>query len=449
MQPLSLLRKQHWGRKVGAHARFFGPSSLHRRIACPASRALEEGLANYETYAARAGSAAHRLAEICYQNGEHTRNYIGEKWPDYPDLGSVSVTDADNVQLYLDVIAAQDDDTKFIERKVSYAAFVEREAPAVAAQMGASAKALVASESFAELLREDFFGYSDYIGLSEQWRSIKVVDYKNGVYSVRAEGNPQVYCYALAAAETYDWVTDLRYAQMCIVQPNARFADPDHPGVDWTAPMDLTEVYQWGREVLVPAIIRSLLPNPAFNASGDGQCKYCRAKGVCSAYAKWAQEEAEEAFRDITVLDPEVDLPPAAQMTHTQIERVLRWQQRLVPWMEAVAEYAEELATLEGVEYAGHKVVRKRTNWRWTDAAAANKALSERLPDEVRLNPPTLRTPTQIKEALKAGWTDPVFLRYAEQPVGSLALRPLSAKGEAVDVKRILSASAEDAFSDV
>ena len=435
--------------EAAAHARFFGPSSLHRRIACAASRALEVWFSNKETSASRVGSAAHRLAEICYQNGEHTRNYINKNWPEYEEVGTITPTEADNVQLYLDVIAAHVADTKLVEKKVSYARFVRREAPAVAAAMGPEAEAVVASEEFGQLLESDFFGYSDYIGISAEYKSITVVDYKNGTYSVRAEGNPQAYCYALAAAETYDWLAEVEHVQVCIVQPNARFTDPDHPGVDWTAPMRLTDIYKWGREVLVPAIIRSLLPTATYNADGDRQCKYCRARGACSAYARWAQEEAEEAFKDITVLDDGVTLPAVELLTHEQIERVLHWQQRLTPWMEAVMEYAETMATREGVEYAGHKVVRKRTNWRWKDDAAADKALAEKLPDEVRLNPPTLRTPSQIKDTLKVGWDDPVFVVFAEQPVGSLALRPLSAKGEAIDVKSALSAAAEEVFFEV
>ena len=62
---------------MAAHAKF-SPSSLHRRLACIGSMAMEEGYPDSASEYAQEGTAAHFLAASCLKSDKNAADYVGE-----------------------------------------------------------------------------------------------------------------------------------------------------------------------------------------------------------------------------------------------------------------------------------------------------------------------------------------------------------------------------------
>lgn len=413
-----------------AHAKFFGPSSLHRRIDCPASAMLEKDMPDSEGMAARTGSAAHALAEYCWETGEHTRMHVHTPAPHpYTDI-PVTPEMCEAVQMYLNEIAAIDAETKLIEESVSYADFVLRHAPAVASGMGKDAIDLVKSDYFREQITADCFGTADFTGIDPTNGILYGRDYKNGITPVYADDNSQLQAYALATLETFWWMGEFETVDIGIVQPHAGIRDPDHPLID-VVQFPVDELLVWGKTKLIPAIIKAMLPEPTYGPT-DHACLFCKAKGVCRARADEAQALAVIEFDAFDVAEPE--LPAPALLTIEEMGQALQWEERMVKWFKDVRSHASHLATEEGIEIPGQKVVRGTKLATWTDEGKADNAFMRAgVKADERRTPWKLRSVAQMTKEL--GSDHPVIQKFSFRPESELKLVAASAKGAAVTVK--------------
>lgn len=141
-------------------------------------------------------------------------------------------------------------------------------------------------------------------------------------------------------------------------------------------------------------------------------CKFCPAKGICSAYATQGLVQLPEEARIINLPDP-------GSLNREQRIQVLKAKKVLTEWMDAVL--AQEVSDLmNGAEPKGFKLVEGRANRTWADAEAALKLLNNHLTiDELRPRA-DLISPAQAEKALKGIELSTKF----ENKLKSLITRP-------------------------
>jgi hypothetical protein len=144
----------------------------------------------------------------------------------------------------------------------------------------------------------------------------------------------------------------------------------------------------------------------------DKACRFCPAKGICSAFATQGLTALPASARVI-------DLPDPGALTREQRVQVLKAKRVLTEWMDAVM--AQETSDLmAGAAPMGFKLVEGRANRTWVDVDAALKLLNNHLTiDELRPRA-DLISPAQAEKALKGRELSTKF----ENKLQSLITRP-------------------------
>ncbi len=199
---------------------------------------------------------------------------------------------------------------------------------------------------------------------------LEIVDYKDGMAEVPAEGNLQLEQYALGklaecrkghnVPDQYPWYE----VRMTIIQPKLALRGGGTPITTWTVPVSelLTKI-----SVLVDQARATDNPD-ALLIPGDSQCKYCRAKGACSALAGNVMKEVGIMFQPIAdqtfeIAQQSADRDPAV-MSDDQIRQVMEAAPLMRQLLEAVEK--EALRRLEaGQSIPGLKLVNGRGSRTW------------------------------------------------------------------------------------
>jgi len=199
---------------------------------------------------------------------------------------------------------------------------------------------------------------------------LEIVDYKDGMAEVPAEGNLQLEQYALGklaecrkghnVPDQYPW----HEVRMTIIQPKLALRGGGTPITTWTVPVSelLTKI-----SVLVDQARATDNPD-ALLIPGDSQCKYCRAKGACSALAGNVMKEVGIMFQPIAdqtfeIAQQSADRDPAV-MSDDQIRQVMEAAPLMRQLLEAVEK--EALRRLEaGQSIPGLKLVNGRGSRTW------------------------------------------------------------------------------------
>ena len=200
---------------------------------------------------------------------------------------------------------------------------------------------------------------------------LEIVDYKDGMAEVPAEGNLQLEQYALGklaecrkghnVPDQYPW----HEVRMTIIQPKlALRVRGGTPITTWTVPVSelLTKI-----SVLVDQARATDNPDAPL-IPGDSQCKYCRAKGACSALAGNVMKEVGIMFQPVVtetldVAQQSADKDPA-QMDDQQIRQIMEAAPLMRQLLEAVEK--EALRRLEaGQSIPGLKLVNGRGSRTW------------------------------------------------------------------------------------
>jgi len=199
---------------------------------------------------------------------------------------------------------------------------------------------------------------------------LEIVDYKDGMAEVPAEGNLQLQQYALGklaecrkghnVPDQYPW----HEVRMTIIQPKLALRGGGAPITTWTVPVSelLTKI-----SVLVDQARATDNPD-ALLIPGDSQCKYCRAKGACSALAGNVMKEVGIMFQPIAdqtfeIAQQSADRDPAV-MSDDQIRQVMEAAPLMRQLLEAVEK--EALRRLEaGQSIPGLKLVNGRGSRTW------------------------------------------------------------------------------------
>lgn len=371
------------------HAKL-SPSAAHRWMHCPGSIRLSEGIEVPPSVYADEGSAAHHLAYVCLTSGADAQTLAGrvirkvnsgwsilQKGAKAAE-GDYEITDemAEAVQIYIDAVRAD----RIHGARMNF-------------------------EHRVTIPGVGIWGTADCFRYVPD-KKVTVYDYKHGAgVAVDVEGNPQLMIYALGALDGKSADT----VELVIVQPRARHKDG--PVRRWEIPA--ADLLAWKADVLAPAVHATQQPDAPLCA-GEW-CKFCPALPVCPAVKAHAIEVATADFQV-------VELPPPEQLQKSDIVRVMQSSELLKKWLVSVESYAQSLME-KGESFPGFKLVRKRTNRKWIDEAAAAATLAGQPVFET-----ALMSPSKV-EKLKLGVDLSALI---ERPEGALTIAPESDRRDAV-----------------
>lgn len=375
-------------------------------MACPGSvrliAALPEPLRDRRSVYAAEGSAAHELGELCLKEGKPARDFLGMAIgvEDWDDAFEVTEEMAEAVQVYVDLV----DDLR-------------------ARHPGAQEWIEFRTKPFAD--RDDLGGTGDFV-LLEAFGDLYVVDYKHGKgVPVEVERNPQLMTYGLGALRGCGGADDVDRVHIVVVQPRA--PHPDGPVRTWT--ITARELVEWGETMRAAA---DATYEPDAQLVDGGHCRFCPAKATCPKLRGAVQEQVLVAFDQPVPEEVEPRLPDLRDPT--QVGRALEYVPLIDEWCRAVEGAALRLAE-SGARIPGFKLVRKRSNRRWRDAAEVERKLRAKAGVSVDtfMEPRKLMGPAKVEKVVGKKWVE----RHAEKPEGGLTLAPASDGREAVEVRKV------------
>ena len=327
---------------MSTHAKL-SPSSAYRWLACPGSVREEAKYPEPPSGpGAIDGTHSHTLLEHCIKDEWlcPTR-MVGAKLKDHDGEFVVDADRAARVKVAVDYIRERSLDGVFrviAERRVNPAHL---------------------------LGRDDLSGTVDCQIVGEDW--IELIDYKDGMGVVSAEGNMQLEQYAYGVLAGYTLPVNARYPIkriiMTIIQPKL-------------ALKGMKAITSWERDVSdllsnMGTIIDQAAATDDPNAPlvpGEVQCKFCRAKGSCSALAGNVMKEVGVMFQPVVnqtldVAQQSADKDPAT-MDDQQIRQIMEAAPLMRQLLEAVEK--EALRRLEaGQAIPGLKLVHGRGSRAW------------------------------------------------------------------------------------
>ncbi len=298
-------------------------SSSHRWLECTPSARLELEFEDYESKAAKEGTAAHALAEHKLKRKLKMRS-------DRP----VSEFNDEDMELYTDDYSdyvfeqytkakRYDENAQiFIEQKLDFSCYVP-----------------------------DGFGTGDAVIISKGKMQIIDLKYGQGVL-VNVEHNSQMMLYALGALKKFGKEYDIKKVRMVIFQPRRENVSV------WET--TVTQLKKWADKKLRPRA------EMAYKGTGNYQpgshCQFCKAATKCRARAEEKLKLAREEFK----------MPPL--LSDAEIEAMLTKIPDIKKWVEEIWDYATSEAVKGNKSWAGFKVVEGKSNRKYVDEKEVAKA---------------------------------------------------------------------------
>lgn len=461
-----------------AHARL-SASSSKRWLGCPASPKMEDKYPDTSSFAAEEGTVAHRICELCLNEGRDASAYVGywvdpkteelyEKDPraslddDGAEPIEVTVEMADYVQMYVDTINEREYDEFMVETRVDYSSWVPKNSGILICYYEGHAGGKEETrppEAVLEEARRYFdnadlefpahfrwraegFGTSDFIGIKGTTCYVDDFKYGKGVW-VDAEDNSQMKLYGLGVYAMFNLFYGIEKFVLSIHQPR----------LDNFSTWEITteDLLQWADQVLVPGSEACLSDNPPFNP-GDACNFFCKAVGDCKAAANYnltvvgdelAFAEADEQSGGMTPLEYAEELPAGElplkdpdQLDNEQLGRLLQHVDGIEAWCKAIeARVTDELNRGEAVP--GYKLVEGRSKRVWKDEQVAGKfLLRECKLGEDEIFTKKMITGPQAEKLLGKKHPEYKTLQgLMDKPAGKPVVAPESDKREAIAAK--------------
>jgi hypothetical protein len=243
-----------------------------------------------------------------------------------------------------------------------------------------------------------------------------------------AKGNPQLRTYALGALLANKKL-DVERVTVTIVQPRAGHPDGRIRSetfhvidlMDWT--QDMLAAMRRSREALDA---KATMPEAAWAAtylSPGGHCRdtFCKAQATCPALRQAALDAVGVHFSPIDDT-PMIANSPDSGSPEERAKR-LDMLDMIEAWIKEVRAHEHRMAEM-GQPAPGYALVEKTGREKWVDEEAARAAIAATgLAEEKWVNPGKLRTPKQVREALKKAKADASALAgLSETPSGGTNL---------------------------
>jgi hypothetical protein len=320
------------------------PSKRSRWALCPGSIREEAKYPDEGSGpAAIDGTHSHTLLEHCIKAGlTDPHDQVGETFTDHEGAFKVDADRAARVKTAIDYIRERSMNGMF----------------KVISEQKVDPKFLLG--------RDDLSGTVDCQIIGPDW--IELIDYKDGMGVVTAEGNMQLeqYAYGVLAELKLPvngaYPFDLDQVRMTIIQPKL--------SLKGMAPITFSEVPVSNLMANMGTIIAQAAATDKPDAPlvpGDSQCKFCRAKGSCAALASNVMKEMGVMFQPVTQL-PDVAQQSAnkdpSTMDDAQIAQIMEAAPLMRQLLEAVEK--EALRRMEsGQIIPGLKLVNGRGSRAW------------------------------------------------------------------------------------
>ena len=226
------------------HSRL-SPSSRHRWANCPGSVREESKYPNDEAGpAALDGTRSHAMLDYCLKTQTDPMTMVGHVFPH--EMGDFIIDQArsERVKVTWDYVQGR------------YYQAEERVDPS-------------------NLLgRDDMSGTVDIIVFGDE--VLEIIDYKDGMHPVSAVDNAQMGQYAYGVLSK--WTTSAKTIRMTIIQPKLAIR-----GLPVISSHDVDKEEFLARKNIIIAQASATDDHDAPLIPGEDQCRYCRAKGSCTA----------------------------------------------------------------------------------------------------------------------------------------------------------------------
>lgn len=362
------------------HARF-SPSASKRHLTCTPSLLLEEQFPDTVSEFAEEGTAGHALAEHLIKKYMKIRSkrptsdyYTDELIEAVEDYVSYVIEQIEKVKTVSPIYLAA------VEQKVDVSSYVS-----------------------------DCFGTADMVIASPD--ALHIIDLKLGKgVPVFAENNTQLMIYALGVLETVEPIFDIETVQLTIHQPRLQNVST------WEISVD--DLKAWGNDVLKPKGARALSGEGDFVAGEH--CRFCKAKNQCRARANEMLRLAQLEFK------------AAPFLTDDEISEVLSKADELAKWAADIYAYAQDEAITKGRTWNGYKLVRGKTNRKYSDEAdVIEAAKANGYTDIFKTN---LIGITEMEKLMGKKKFNEILGSLVYKPEGKLTLVPETDKREEVHI---------------
>lgn len=365
-----------------AHAEL-SPSGAHRWIVCPGSVYLSRGIEDSSSAYADEGSAAHFLASTALTEGKNASDYIFRKiavyddheaWipsSEYPKEVRIFVVDPEmiqNVQVYIDLVRNDASDQMLIEQKFPIGHITGEE--------GAR-------------------GTADAVLIKDN--KLTVIDLKYGMgVKVDATESYQLGMYAAGAIEELSLIYAFDVIELVICQPRLNHVDRWETNIDWIANLE-------AKAGEAAEKVRAQVDVTGEYSPGEKQCKFCKAKGSCTALTTQVLNTVVDDFVDLDApIRPRIEQALDRKVDNTLLGNLLNSVDLIEDWCKAIRAQSES-ELLSGREVPGFKLVQgKRGNRAWGNTDEVEALMKKmRLKTDVMYDF-KLISPTTAEKAFKA-----------------------------------------------
>jgi len=328
---------------MSTHA-MLSPSKRSRWALCPGSIREEAKYPEQESGpAAVDGTHSHTLLETCLKVNEWPNAYIGKTLTDHDGEFTVDADRVSRVRMAIDYID---------QRVLEYNGLCE-----------------VISETLVDpahlLGRDDLSGTVDVQILGGD--TLELIDYKDGMNIVSAKDNMQLEQYAYGVLAGYELPVNGNYpiktVRMTIIQPKLALrgmkAITSHD-------VSVSELLRNLGTIVTQAAATDKPDAPL--VPGESQCKFCRAKGSCSALASNVMKEVGIMFQPVVTQTLDIAQQSAnkdpSKMDDAQITQIMEAAPLMRQLLEGVE--VEALRRLKaGQTIPGLKLVHGRGSRAW------------------------------------------------------------------------------------
>ena len=345
------------------HAKL-SPSKRSRWALCPGSIREEAKYPDEGSGPAAAdGTHSHTLLEQCLKRVTEAEFFVGQLMTDHEGSFHVDAARAARVRIALDYIDKRvaDESTPFFVPKVISETRVDP---------------------------EHLLGRSDLSGTVDiqihGYDMLELIDYKDGMGIVSAEGNLQLEQYAYGVLAGFKLPVNGDYpfktVRMTIIQP--KLALRGMPAIT-SHDVSVRDLLANMGTIIAQAAATDKPDAPL--VPGESQCKFCRAKGSCNALASNVMKEVGIMFQPVVTQTLDVAQQSADKDPSTMDDAQIAQIMEAAPLMRQLLEGVEKEALRRlkaGQSIPGLKLVNGKgsRSWAFAEAEMAEKLVKMGIP---------------------------------------------------------------------